>query len=48
MSFWKRRVGVVTFKEFLLQLSLGDLDFHGFIDLFCVTALVIGVILDGG
>lgn len=47
MSFWERRILVATFEELFLQLCLGDLDFHSFVDLFCMPAFVIGVIFDG-
>lgn len=36
-----------TFEEFLFQLSLGDLNLDGAINLLLMTALVIGVVLDG-
>ena len=36
-----------TFEELLFQFSLGDLNLYGFVNLFRMTALVIGVILDG-
>ena len=37
-----------TLEELLLQLSLGDLDLDGLVDLLLVAALVVGVVLDGG
>lgn len=36
-----------TLEELLLQLSLGDLDLDSLVDLLLVTALVIGIVLDG-
>lgn len=36
-----------TLEELLLQLGLGDLDLDGLVDLLLVTALVIGIVLDG-
>lgn len=41
------KLGMSTLEEFLLQLSLSDLDLHSFVNLLCMTALVIGVVLDG-
>lgn len=38
----------LTFEELLLQLRLGDFDFHRSVNLLLVTALVVGVVLDGG
>jgi hypothetical protein len=38
---------VYTFEELLLQLSLGDLNLHGFVDLLRMPALVVGIVLDG-
>lgn len=35
-----------TFEELLLELGLCDLDFNGLVDLLCVSALVIRVVLD--
>jgi len=35
-------------EELLLELGLGDLDLDGLVDLLCVTAAVVGVVLDGG
>ena len=40
--------GIITLEELLLQLSLGDLDLNGSVNLLLVTALVVGVVLDGG
>lgn len=37
-----------TLEELLLELSLGDLDLDGLVDLLLVTALVVGIVLDGG
>jgi len=37
-----------TLEELLLELGLCDLDFDGLVDLLCVSALVIGVVLNGG
>jgi hypothetical protein len=37
-----------TLEELLLQLSFGDLDLDGLVDLLLVPALVVGVVLDGG
>lgn len=37
-----------TFEELLLQLSLGDLDLDGLINLLGVALLVVGIVLDGG
>lgn len=39
---------VPTLEELFLQLSLGDLDLHGLVDLLLVPALVVGIVLDGG
>jgi len=36
-----------TLEEFLLQLGLCDLNFDGLVHLLCVSALVVGVVLDG-
>lgn len=36
-----------TLEELLLQLGLGDLDLDGLVDLLLVTALVVGIVLDG-
>lgn len=36
-----------TLEELLLKLGFGDLNLDGLVDLLCVTALVIGVVLDG-
>lgn len=38
----------LTLEELLLELGLGDLDLDGLVDLLCVTAAVVGVVLDGG
>jgi hypothetical protein len=38
----------LTFEELLLQLCLGDLDLNRSVNLLLVTALVVGVVLDGG
>lgn len=40
--------GYSTLEELLLELCLGDFDFHRLVHLFVVTTLVIGVVLDGG
>jgi hypothetical protein len=40
-------VSTRTLKELLLELSLGDLDLDRLVDLFLVSALVIGIVLDG-
>ena len=37
-----------TFKELFLQFSFCDLDFDGLVHLFCVSALVIGIVFDCG
>jgi hypothetical protein len=37
-----------TFEKFLLQLSLGDFDLDGLVNLLCVSALVVCVVFDGG
>lgn len=34
-------------EELLFQLSLGDLDLHGLVDLLGVTAAVVGIVFDG-
>lgn len=36
-----------TLEEFLLQLGLGNFDLDGLVDLLLVTALVVGIVLDG-
>jgi hypothetical protein len=41
-------VRALTLEELLLELGLGDLDLDGLVDLLCVTAAVVGVVLDGG
>jgi hypothetical protein len=38
----------LTLEELLLELGLGDLDLDGLVDLLCVAAAVVGVVLDGG
>ena len=38
----------LTLEELLLELGLGDLDLDSLVDLLCVTAAVVGVVLDGG
>lgn len=38
----------LTLEELLLELSLGDLDFDGLVNLLLVAALVVGIVLDGG
>ncbi len=40
--------GVHTLEEFLFQLSLGDLNLDSLVDLLLVSALVVGIVLDGG
>jgi hypothetical protein len=37
-----------TLKELLLELGLCDFDLDGLVDLLCVSALVVGVVLNGG
>lgn len=37
-----------TFEELLLELSLGNLNLHGSVDLLLVAALVIGIVLNRG
>lgn len=37
-----------TFEELLLQFGLCDFDFNGLVDLFGVSLLVVGIVLDGG
>ena len=37
-----------TFEELLLQFSLCDLNFNGLVDLFGMSLLMIGVVLDCG
>ena len=44
----KRQPWARTFKEFLLQLGLCDLDLHSLVNLFRVTTSVICIILDCG
>jgi hypothetical protein len=41
-------VRALTLEELLLELGLGDLDLDSLVDLLCVTAAVVGVVLDGG
>jgi hypothetical protein len=43
-----QNVELRTLEEFLLQFCLCDLDFNSLINLLCVSALVIGIVLDGG
>lgn len=43
-----RRAGELTFKELLLELSFSDFDFDSLVNLFGMTTLVIGVVLDSG
>ena len=38
----------LTFEKLLLKLCLGDFDLHRSVDLLLMTALVVGVVLDGG
>lgn len=38
----------LTLEKLLLQLGLGDLDLDGAIHLFLVTALMVGIVLNGG
>lgn len=40
--------GRSTLEELLLELGLGDLDLDGLVNLLLVTALVVGIVLDGG
>jgi hypothetical protein len=40
--------GQADLEELLLELSLGDLDFDGLVNLLLMTALVVGIVLDGG
>ena len=37
-----------TFEELLLKLCFGNLDLDGLVNLFGMSTLVIGVVLDGG
>lgn len=37
-----------TLEKLLLELGLGDLDLDGLVDLLLVSALVVGIVLDGG
>jgi len=37
-----------TLEELLLQLGLGNLALDGLVDLLLVSALVVGIVLDGG
>lgn len=37
-----------TLEELLLQLGLGNLNLYSLVDLLLVTALVVGIVLDGG
>ena len=37
-----------TLEELLLELGLGNLNLNSLVNLLCVTALVIGIVLDGG
>jgi hypothetical protein len=37
-----------TLEELLLELSLGDLNLDGLVDLLLVAAFVVGIVLDGG
>lgn len=45
---WYCVTGRGTLEELLLELGLGDLDLDGLVDLLLVTALVVGIVLDGG
>lgn len=38
----------LTLEELLLKLGLGNLDLDRLVDLLLVSALVIGIVLDGG
>ena len=38
----------LTLEELLLELGLGDLDFDGAVNLLLVTALVVGIVFNGG
>lgn len=37
-----------TLEELLLKLSLGDLNLNGLVNLLLMSALVVGIVLDGG
>lgn len=37
-----------TLEKLLLQLGLGDLNLNGTVNLLLVTALVVGIVFDGG
>ena len=37
-----------TFEEFLFQLGFRNLDLNGLIDLLCMSALVVCIVLDRG
>lgn len=39
---------MLTLEKLLLELSLGDLDLNSLVDLLLVSALVVGIVLDGG
>lgn len=39
---------VHTLEELLFQLSLGNFNLDGLVDLLLVSALVVGIVLDGG
>lgn len=36
-----------TFEKLLFELRLGDLNLNGLVDLLSVSALVVGIVLDG-
>lgn len=38
----------ITLEKLLLQLGLGDFNLNGPVNLLLMTALVVGVVLDGG
>jgi hypothetical protein len=40
------RLELITLEELLLQLSLGDLDLDGLVDLLLVSSLVVGIVLN--
>ena len=48
MRLWRIRSHSGTFEELLLELSLCNLNLNRLIHLFVVSALVVGIVLDGG
>ena len=48
VSNWCRLDTCHTLEELLFQFCLCDLNLHGFVNLLSMSALVVGIVLDGG